>query len=158
MDVWYYAINGEQNGPVDKTELQRLIASGAVKPGDYVWTEGMRDWQAAGRVPELAAGLPPASPPLRAPDREAEEDGGETIPNYLPWAILVTLCCCLPGGIASIIYSVQATSQRNAGNWTEARLNAERARNWLIWSVVLGALANVAWLVISLLQGIGTFH
>jgi hypothetical protein len=156
VDVWYYAKNGEQKGPVDKDELQRLIASGAVKTNDYVWTEGMAEWQTAGRVPGLVTVFPPGAPARVADEDDDGELDGEPIPNYLPWAILVTLCCCLPGGIMSIVYAAQANSHRNAGNWAEARISAERARNWLIWSAVLGAIASAASMVLPFLQGIAT--
>lgn len=39
-----------------------------------------------------------------------------TIPNYLVQAILVTLCCCLPFGIVSIVYAAQVNTKVKAGD------------------------------------------
>ncbi len=47
-DVWYYTRNGQQQGPVDNQELNRLARDGHVSPDDLVWTEGMISWARAG--------------------------------------------------------------------------------------------------------------
>jgi hypothetical protein len=36
---WFYAIGGQQQGPVDGGQLDALIASGQVKPDTLVWHE-----------------------------------------------------------------------------------------------------------------------
>ena len=41
---WFYAFNGEQRGPVDDAELDRLVAEGTVLPSTLVWREGMANW------------------------------------------------------------------------------------------------------------------
>lgn len=41
---WYYMKDGQQAGPVDEAEFQRLVASGAILPATKVWKEGMADW------------------------------------------------------------------------------------------------------------------
>jgi len=56
---WYYAINDQQSGPVEWTQLQQLAASRQLSPGDLVWREGMAEWVAAGTVPDLMAPAPP---------------------------------------------------------------------------------------------------
>src|SRR5262245_2199514 len=53
---WYYAVGGEQKGPVSDQELQRLAQQGAVTPQTLVWREGMAGWQPYG------GGTPPAMP------------------------------------------------------------------------------------------------
>lgn len=45
MAQWYYAINGEQAGPVEEAELKQLSAQGKVQPDTLVWKEGMQDWK-----------------------------------------------------------------------------------------------------------------
>lgn len=60
--------------------------------------------------------------------------------DYLIWSILATLFCCLPFGIVSIVYSVKANSAYDAGNYDEHIQNANSAKTWLIWSVVLGLI------------------
>ena len=45
--IWYYAIDGEQKGPIDAPELNLLIAVSTIGPQTLVWREGMTDWQPA---------------------------------------------------------------------------------------------------------------
>jgi len=62
MAHWYCYIGGQQYGPVAEEVLRAWIGEGRVTASDYVWTEGMSDWVAAGTVPGLfVAGQ--ASPP-----------------------------------------------------------------------------------------------
>lgn len=42
---WYYALNGQQLGPVSEQELLQLAAQGTISGGALVWREGMGDWQ-----------------------------------------------------------------------------------------------------------------
>ncbi|MDR1964826.1 MAG: CD225/dispanin family protein, partial [Planctomycetaceae bacterium] len=49
------------------------------------------------------------------------------IPNYLIWSIFSTICCCLPLGIAAIIFSVQSQSALTAGNFAKAAQDSKTA-------------------------------
>lgn len=51
---WFYAIGGQQNGPVPAATLRQLLASGQVSPASLVWRAGMEQWAPATSVPELA--------------------------------------------------------------------------------------------------------
>jgi hypothetical protein len=65
---WYYAVNGQRQGPVSFDQLRQLTANGQISSGDLVWCEGMADWQPAGSIPALAPAPPPfaAPPPVQA--------------------------------------------------------------------------------------------
>jgi hypothetical protein len=54
-------------------------------------------------------------------------------PNYLLWAILTTIFCCLPFGIVSIIFAAQVNTKWDAGDYDGA-MNA--SRNAKIWAWV----------------------
>jgi len=63
---WYYDQGGQRQGPVDEAELDRLVASGTVRPETLVWREGMADWAplktarpASGEAPSGAASSVP---------------------------------------------------------------------------------------------------
>jgi uncharacterized RDD family membrane protein YckC len=62
---WYYADAGKQVGPVDESELDRLVGLGLVRRDTLVWHEGMPAWQTLGAV----RGWPsaPASPGAPSP-------------------------------------------------------------------------------------------
>ena len=47
---WYYALNGQQHGPVNETEFQRLISTGVIRPDTLVWRNGLAEWQPCSQV------------------------------------------------------------------------------------------------------------
>ena len=53
MSNWFYAANGQQQGPFGDAQLRDLISNGTVRPDTLVWTEGMAGWQKAAEVPGL---------------------------------------------------------------------------------------------------------
>jgi len=58
---WFFAANGQQQGPVPEARFRDLIAQGSITPDSLVWTEGMANWQRAGDIPGLMSGArPPA--------------------------------------------------------------------------------------------------
>ena len=61
---WFYASDGQQQGPYPEAQLRDLIARGTVRADTLVWTEGMAGWQKAGEIPGLMSGgsRPPAMP------------------------------------------------------------------------------------------------
>lgn len=42
---WYYAVGGQQQGPVTTEALQALAASGQINDATLVWREGMSGWE-----------------------------------------------------------------------------------------------------------------
>jgi membrane protease subunit (stomatin/prohibitin family) len=61
---WYIGVGGQQVGPLDAGGLQSNVANGQLTATTLVWRSGMNEWTAAGAVPEVAALLPQAPPPL----------------------------------------------------------------------------------------------
>lgn len=53
---WFYASEGQQQGPYPEIQLRDLIARGTISADTLVWTEGMANWQRAGDVPGLVSG------------------------------------------------------------------------------------------------------
>ncbi len=50
---WYYTRGEEQCGPILQHDLCALLQRGEVQPDEFVWVDGMADWQAAQDVPAL---------------------------------------------------------------------------------------------------------
>ena len=63
------------------------------------------------------------------------------IQTYLVHSILATLFCCIPFGVVAIVFSVMATSAKNAGRFTEAVANAKQAWTWVKVSFWLGLIS-----------------
>ncbi|MGE0606185.1 MAG: DUF4339 domain-containing protein [Pirellulales bacterium] len=53
MNEWYYASGQQQQGPVSKEELQRLLSIGQIPPQTLVWNSALPDWQQADKIPGL---------------------------------------------------------------------------------------------------------
>ena len=50
---WFYASEGQQQGPYPEAQLREFIARGTVTADTLVWSEGMAGWQKAGEIPGL---------------------------------------------------------------------------------------------------------
>ena len=75
----------------------------------------------------------------------------QDVPNYLVQAILVTIFCCLPFGIVSIVYAAQVNSKLAVGDYAGAVEASQRAKTWAWWSfgvVVAGILAYLAFVLV----------
>jgi hypothetical protein len=59
---WYFASNGQPQGPYPEARLREFIAAGTVTADTLVWTEGMAEWQKARDIPGLLSG--PSGPPV----------------------------------------------------------------------------------------------
>lgn len=90
--------------------------------------------------PTGAAGGPPAGGPP---------------PNYLVPAILVTLFCCLPGGIVSIIFATQVNSKYAAGDVQGAMNASKNAKMWTMISAGIGLVIIVIYIIIGVLGAVG---
>lgn len=74
-------------------------------------------------------------------------------PTYLVWAILATLCCCMPAGIAAIVFSASVSSKYYSRDYEGARRASERAQIWIIVSIVAGIIFNALYLPVAILIG-----
>jgi GYF domain 2 len=71
---WFYAANGQQQGPFPEAQLRDLITRGTVRADTLVWSEGMSGWQRAGEIPGLIPGG--SGPPLAPQPGGAPSIGG----------------------------------------------------------------------------------
>ena len=83
----------------------------------------------------------PAPPYLAAPTH---------IDNNLVWAILATICCCMPTGIVAIVYAAQVNGKLRVGDYQGARRYADNAKNWAIVSAVVTAIVYAIGLFIGI--------
>jgi len=91
MSNWFYAANGQQQGPYPEAQFRDLIANGTVRVDTLVWTEGMAGWQRAAEVPGLMpSGGPPVLPAGGPPPMTgAGSAPGSAISADLPlWGLL----------------------------------------------------------------------
>lgn len=74
--------------------------------------------------------------------------------NYLVWAILSTLLCCMPFGIVAIIKATQVDTYWANGNYDEAYAAADSAKKWTIAGVV-SVLIVLVLQILLLIAGVG---
>lgn len=77
--------------------------------------------------------------------------------NYLVWAILSTVFCCLPLGIVAIVKASKVDALWAQGLQEEAIEAANDAKKWSIIGAVAGVLGVVLYVVFCLVQ-IGRAH
>jgi predicted Zn finger-like uncharacterized protein len=86
-------------------------------------------------------------------DRPRRRRGGRgEAPNAVPFligGILVTLLCCLPGGVATVIFAAVGMSKASSGDYAGARSAINTAQTIMWISVGLGLLINILWVVVN---------
>jgi hypothetical protein len=63
---------------------------------------------------------------------------GVAVQNYLVFAILATVFCCLPAGIPAIVYAAQVNGKLQVGDVAGAQLASNNAKMWCMISAGLG--------------------
>jgi hypothetical protein len=83
------------------------------------------------------------------PPPAGSSSASANVPNYLIPAIVVTLLCCLPTGVASIIFATQVNAKIAAGDMEGAVASSKKAKLWMFISI--GA-AVLLWIVVIILN------
>jgi uncharacterized membrane protein len=105
-----------------------------------------------------SGGYPPPGPPSGGyPPPPPPQGGGFPPPpgygtqpnNNLVWAILVTVFCCLPLGIVSIVKATQVSGLWAQGQYAEAQTAADDARKWAMWGAIIGGVIIVIAVIIN---------
>ncbi|KAL8220137.1 UNVERIFIED_CONTAM: hypothetical protein K2H54_039404 [Gekko kuhli] len=115
------------------------------------------DWQANPTVPTQYQpySLPYGAVPGYA--SVAQSPGHTTVvvpvqpthePDYLGYSIFTMSCCCLPLGIAALVYSILTRDANRMGNGTEAQRNSRMARNFAHAALFVGIVLITAYIVL----------
>ncbi len=75
------------------------------------------------------------------------------VQNYLVFAILATVFCCLPAGIPAIVYAAQVNGKLQMGDLAGAQIASNNAKMWCLISLGLG-LGIIAIYVILIMVGV----
>jgi hypothetical protein len=104
-----------------------------------------------GRSLQAAAPTVPVQAPMTQPP-------GVQVPNYLVFAILATVLCCLPTGIPAIIYAAQVNSKLQAGDLTGAQAASKNAKMWCWISFGAGLAVGVIWMILVAIGAMSNMH
>ena len=91
---------------------------------------------------------PPPPPPVYG---GGGAQGAAPPPNYLVWSILSTILCCLPLGVASIVFSTQVNSKWAMGDIAGAQDASEKAKKFAMWSAIAGVILYVLVVAINVI-------
>jgi hypothetical protein len=161
--MWYYSRNGMQLGPLSTEELSGKARGGEVSASDLIWKEGMPDWKPMAQVPEFqsTSGLsnpPPVgmgSIPMQQPPMYPAGYIPGSVPNYLWQSIVVTVLCCLPFGVVSIVHAAKVDSLLAQGDIVGATAASKSAKTWAIAGLASWGLLIGIYLIFVLIAVIG---
>ena len=95
---------------------------------------------------------PPQSQPQQQSPSQATTPNSKPCPdNYLVYAILTTLFCCLPFGIAGIVKAAQVSTKYQAGDYEGAAQASADAKKWSQIALICGIVWFVIYFLITLL-------
>jgi hypothetical protein len=64
--------------------------------------------------------------------------------------------CCLPLGVASIVFAAQVNSKWAAGDVAGARESSAKAKKFAIWSAIAGVVVAVIYIILFVAAGLGS--
>ena len=91
-------------------------------------------------------------PPFQQPNNQQMPPQPD---NYLVWAILVTVLCCLPLGVASIIYSVKVGSLYAQGDYNGAVDASQKAKKFAMIGGIGGLVFIIIYIIFMVIAGAG---
>src|SRR5690348_13534106 len=77
-----------------------------------------------------------------------------SVPNYLIPAI-ISLFCCLPGGIVAVIFAAQVNGKVQAGDIAGAQDSAKKAKLFSFISIGLGLAGIICYVLFWVILGVG---
>ena len=91
-------------------------------------------------------------PPFQQPNNQQMPPQPD---NYLVWAILVTVLCCLPFGVASILYSVKVGSLYAQGDYNGAVDASQKAKKFAMIGGIGGLVFIIVYVIFMIIAGAG---
>jgi interferon-induced transmembrane protein len=101
-------------------------------------------------------GTPPPPPPPGYGGGAYGYGPGPKPDNHLVWAILSTVLCCMPVGVASIVFASQVDSKWSAGDYAGARDSSEKAKRFAMISAGLAAAGAVLFFLLVVVGSIAS--
>ena len=145
MRYWLSVGDGKTYGPFELEQIRQMQAEGRVPPMSQLCAEGRQEWVPASQV--LGGGVPPA--PTFVPPATASFAGpGGFTPVSLVGPILITVFCCLIGGIISIVYAANANTKAARGDIQGAMSNARTSKTWMWVSFGIGLVGGILYVVL----------
>jgi len=150
----HIARDGATLGEFDVDTVRSGVRDGRFRLTDDAWYDGASGWMKLSQVPigGLNAGPPTPPPPIpvamAVPAANSFAGTPEPIDNKLVPAILATLFCCLPIGIAAIMQASQVNTLLAQGNRSAALEASRKATDYIGYSVGAGLLVALLYFAV----------
>ncbi|XP_030842787.1 uncharacterized protein LOC115924536 [Strongylocentrotus purpuratus] len=121
------------------------VAGNPVYPGyppqqTYVTPEAPRTYTQAVHTAQPPAVVVHTAPQTSGMIRQAPS---QPVRDYTMFAVIVTLCFCLPFGIVGIVKASEAKTKQNSGDVEGARQAAKSAFTWSLAGLIFGVVATL---------------
>ena len=139
-------------GPVTADQLRQWITEGRANSQTMVQGPDSTEWRPLSSFAEFAGIMPAAAATAAAAATTGYAGTGgmqPIVPSYLWQSIVVTACCCLPFGIAAIIFAAQVSSKLAAGDVQGAMESSRKAKMWCWIAFGLGIVSNLVFVALS---------
>jgi hypothetical protein len=143
----------EQFGPYDHETLFNYYREGRVVATDEVREVGAAHWQTMQQFSQPQGMTPQSMPPPGMPPQGMAPPTGQVAQPVhvqrmsLAGPILVTLFCCIPFGIVSIVYAAQVNSKASVGDVAGAEESRGKATMWMWLGFGLGLAGTIIYIV-----------
>ncbi|MGQ0799823.1 MAG: RDD family protein [Pseudomarimonas sp.] len=145
MQQWYYAVDGQQLGPVSGEQMVELHAHGTIDASSLVWRDGLGDWQPLSmHMQSLGIGKPVAAKPAAPPPAPRAEPAAAASTPYAP-----------PRAAAPEF------SQSELQARSEYVIHAGFLRRWaalILDSIILGIALMAVMMIIAIPLGLFSFN
>ena len=85
------------------------------------------------------------------PDEKPKTVSREDIPTYISEAFIVTILCCLPLGIPSIVNAARVKQRLRYGDYDGAIEASKNAEFWIIFSLIVGGIVVFIYILSEIL-------
>lgn len=149
MRYWFTSGDGKTLGPYEVSDLYKFASDGRASAASQLCAEGSTTWVPFSSVIQQTMTAPP--PPFQSAQPYPHQQN-QNLHNFTPvnlvGPILVTLFCCIPCGIVSIVYATQANSMGATGNIAGAMGAASNSKTWGIVGAVVGVVIAGIWFLV----------
>lgn len=154
-EYFYLDKNNQQQGPISPQQFYAYDVTAET----LVWCSGMDNWTRAGNIRELQDFIskrssnttPPPPPHTHYAQQPYQGSPMQPCPDsHMVWAVLSTVCCCLPLGIVAIIYASKVQDLYMCGNYIGAVEASNKAKTWSIISAITGFITSGIYSIIVL--------
>lgn len=107
---------------------------------------------------KLSEAQPVSTPSQPQPQPQPTTPNHKPCPdNYLVYAILTTLFCCLPFGIVGIVKASQVSSKYQAGDYEGAVQASADAKKWSQIALICGIVWVALYFIIVVVAGVSLY-